>query len=547
MQNLVLNLRQPGMTLLHRAGLGGLASTLRAIERSYRRGRIRDDFIPGLVGGRFPWTIGRHAIELQFGSAEPASFLTRLFAFAFAIKQSVIDLPGTYREELSFAVRAELQLGMTLTFLQHGRVRALAPLPSVHTFEVAEQPGSQVQVEFRRCLSFKHQAGAEDLTLKGKLRTNPVEVIGPLNPGAVVRHNAFPSETKIEESVDRILPLYFAMVGSLSLPVNRGCGVLIVPDVTDLIAFADARPRMTPTSARECRIGGAGDAALQMALRLKNHRWLGRTGFAGVYAVLMRPTAWASQQKSRVQVIQLRPFDDERDPRLRQFDIAMRHLPPKIRSKEVTERLGKGKQSSSVRKTEWFWVDSILRPHIAENLARPGRRWYDNFIRLSRDRDDSGNKLSEKLRFEERGLQAMAHEQELTSDDEYAFIKSLHRAIFNTLGKIKVDAMGVGSRGKKPTQMVFNRWDRFKEGIRLDLTGAKTAAQSRFALNKILARVGTVKELTEEAALRQVQQLVFHRDWERTRDLALFALASYKRPRDADPIVGDPTEETTAN
>ena len=72
---------------------------------------------------------------------------------------------------------------------------------------------------------------------------------------------AFTGDTGIEDPPERMLPLYFALVGCLALPVNRGVAVLLVPDVTDLTEFLYDRPAMTPTTATECQIAGAADAA----------------------------------------------------------------------------------------------------------------------------------------------------------------------------------------------------------------------------------------------------------------------------------------------
>ncbi len=45
--SLTLRLNDPGMTPLHRAGLGGLATTLRAMERRHRQGRLAAHELPG--------------------------------------------------------------------------------------------------------------------------------------------------------------------------------------------------------------------------------------------------------------------------------------------------------------------------------------------------------------------------------------------------------------------------------------------------------------------------------------------------------------------
>ena len=51
---------------------------------------------------------------------------------------------------------------------------------------------------------------------RGRLVTKPIEVVGPMNPGAIVRHVAFTADTRIQEDTAHILPLYFALVGCLA-------------------------------------------------------------------------------------------------------------------------------------------------------------------------------------------------------------------------------------------------------------------------------------------------------------------------------------------
>ena len=188
-----------------------------------------------------------------------------LFLLSFRLKDGLIYLPGQYGDmPPSLAVRAEIQAGLTLTFLQHGKTRKLAKNPTSYQVD-PEGDCRPVTVEYKTCEWYKHQDGWSDLTEEksGALTAKSVEIIGPLNPGAVVRHVAFSRDTRIEEPPERALPLYFALVGCLALPVNRGMGVLVVPDVEDLTAFAVDRPLMTPSSMKECRIASAGDAALQ--------------------------------------------------------------------------------------------------------------------------------------------------------------------------------------------------------------------------------------------------------------------------------------------
>ncbi len=265
---LTMSLFAPGMSVLHRAGLGGLACTLKAMERQYRAGLLGAERLPApFEGDKPPWEIDEQTVTLRFGRPEEArEYLRKLFEFAFAIrKDGLIRLPGQYDgPEPSAAVLADLQAGLTLTFLQHGRVRALAKEVTTASYDPEGDGTPGVVVEYKKCSGFKHQKGWETLVDKsGVLVASPITVDGPISPGSVVRHVAFTGDTGIEDPPERMLPLYFAPVGCLALPVNRGVAALLVPDVTDLTEFVYDRPLMTPTTATECQIASAADAALR--------------------------------------------------------------------------------------------------------------------------------------------------------------------------------------------------------------------------------------------------------------------------------------------
>jgi hypothetical protein len=96
---LPIRLFDPGMSLLHRAGLGGLACTLKAIEREYEAGRLSKSKLPApFTGGVPPWDIDEQSVTLRFAKPENAGeYLKKLFAFAFQInKDGLIYLPGQY-------------------------------------------------------------------------------------------------------------------------------------------------------------------------------------------------------------------------------------------------------------------------------------------------------------------------------------------------------------------------------------------------------------------------------------------------------------------
>jgi CRISPR-associated protein Cas8a1/Csx13 len=532
-----MRLFAPGMSILHRAGLGGLACTLKAMERQYRAGRLRAQDLPApFTGDRPPWDIDEQTVALRFGKSENAGqYLSKLFAFAFGIrKDGLISLPGQYESELSAAALADLQTGLTLTFLQHGRVRGLAKEVTTASYDPEGEGIPGVVVQYKKCSRFKHQKGWEALVDKnGVLVTSSITVDGPISPGSVVRHVAFTGDTGIEDPPERMLPLYFALVGCLALPVNRGVAALLVPDVTDLCEFVYDRPAMTPKTARECQIAGAADAAFSAQVRIRRsprrsaevqsraRQSLAGSAIPACYAMTFTPTPWASQQKSRVATIRVPPGE------MRTLDLyerAAAHLPARVVTRTVQESTGRGKQREVVERKESFRADSVVRPLVAENLAL-GRHWYAGFVRLmTKLNPATGHPYRNQLPFERGGLHAMISDSRIWDDEgEALVVKAVHEAIRQSLGRIKQDTDGPGE--KPPSQATKNRWTKFQETLRISLAGAKTANDARHALCDLFSRAGRVPALTGGWQV-VLPKLADHR-WQLTRDLALLALASY--------------------
>lgn len=537
-QDLTLALFAPGMSIMHRAGLGGLACTLKAMEREYANGNLDDRDVPGGPwpagsGGRPkpPWTIEPNAVTLHFDTPlSEGTYLKRLFRYAFQIRKGLIFLPGQYpatdpRKE----VLAELQAGLTLTSLQHGNVRKLAKEETTYSYDPEETGIPGMIVTYKACASYKHQKGWEGLVnSRGSLQDKPVEVIGPLCPGSVVRHVAFKADTRLEDMPALILPLYFALVGCLALPVNRGVGVLIVPDVQDLDSFVVTRPLMTPQSARECRITSAGDAALQAQIRVHAGKAAKGLLAPACYAMTLQPTPWASQQKSRVNTMTV-PAEDS--GRLDKFRIALAELRPRIAHYTRTE--GKGKKKTE--KVEYFWADSVIRPLIADNLAL-GRPWYAGFTRLMVALDANNKPLREKVSFERKGLHAMIEKMDCELPGEDTIVRAVHEALRNRYGQIADENRG------NPVAMK-NRWKSEYDRWRLAFAGAKTADQLRGALVDLWSRGRTNSAL--QADWTSVLPLLSEAKWQLVRDLALLALASYQG-RIGEGDVEEPSEKPTS-
>jgi CRISPR-associated endonuclease/helicase Cas3 len=518
-----MELFAPGMTALHRAGLGGLACTLRHIERAWEQGALADEEAPGgpWPDGRPPWEIDGRSVLLLFGGPERArEYLRRLFALAFGLRDGLIYLPGQYAPPApGVAVRADLQLGLTLTFLQHNKARGLAKEPQAAQYDPEGDGVPGVTVEYRTCSSYAHQVGWKDLTSErtGCLVSDPGRVSGPLLPGAVVRHVAFDADTRAEDPPGLLLPLYFALVGALALPVSRRVAALIVPEVDDLLYFAEARPLMTPTSARECQIAGAADGALQAQVRLRARQQARAHALPGCLATTFMPTAWASKQKSRVATLSVPPGDDLR---LDRFAKALALLPPRVVTRTVEGGGGPRGRKGVPTRAEAFRADSGVRPLVAENLAL-GRPWYAGFVRLMTALDANGRPLRDRLRFERKGLHAMTATENPSMwdhDREAALVRAVHEALRCRYGQIAGENKGNPVAMKKRFGAEYDR-------RRLAFAGAKTADQFRNALCDLFSRAGNNRVLRECWA--DVLPLLADRQWQLARDLALLALASY--------------------
>jgi len=528
---LTMNLFAPGMSALHRAGLGGLACTLKAMERQFKNGLLSKSKLPApLDGDAPPWVIDEHSVTLKFGKPENAGqYLKKLFAFAFGIrKDGLISLPGQYDSEPSAAVLADLQAGFTLTFLQHGRVRGLAKEPSTATYdpEGAGVPG--VVVQYKACSYFKHQNGWEEFIDKnGCLIAGMIKVDGPISPGTVVRHVAFTGDTGAEDPPERMLPLYFAFVGCLSLPVNRGVAALLVPDVADLTEFLYDRPAMTPSTATDCQIANAADAAFRAQVRVRRNprriaemrsrarKSIAGSALPGCYAMTFTPTPWASQQKSRVATIYVAPGDDRI---LDRYERAANHLRARIAIRTTKAFIGKGKQKVTTERQDPFRADSIVRPLVAENLAL-GRKWFTGFIKLMTKNNPATDKpYRDQLQFERKGLHDMIADEEMWDEaGERLVVQAVHEAMRRRYGQI-------ADENKGKSVAMKNRMKGFREKLRLGLAGAKTEAQVRFALMDLFSRGGNNSILRE--AWQNVLPII-RKDWHLARDLSLLALVSY--------------------
>jgi CRISPR-associated protein Cas8a1/Csx13 len=239
-----LDLFAAGMTLLHKAGLAGLWMTLNAFEE--RRLQLK-------AGS---WKLADRSIELHW--TDRTEFFTSLFANSFKLtRDGLIWLTalGDPADNLQQAVIVHnAVLG---TFLQHGKSRKADPSSNpagAASFELGDET---LAVHFQRVFSYPHQQF--DLA-------DGVSVPGWLFPGAVVRHVAHGDLTAFKESSERLLPLLYAPAGVVYFQVVRRARgrrprfALVVPEISNLRDYAEARRAFLPLGAKELLVAGTAEA-----------------------------------------------------------------------------------------------------------------------------------------------------------------------------------------------------------------------------------------------------------------------------------------------
>ncbi len=524
MEGLTIDLFEPGMGPLHRAGLGGLAATILWLDDTEGGGRIDPARRPSGTLARDDRTV-----TLFWGDPRNAGpFLQKLYELAFDLRDGLIHLPGSYDplNEPTDPVKAALQQGMSQTILQYDKNRKASGPAKLRQYEIDDKP---MRFQHQNLVGYTHRSAWKDLVAsKGTLRPW-VKVIGTIAPGFVQRHTF--SSTTIEQPPGHAIALHFALVGTLSLSLGAKGGALIVPDVENLDTFAERRASLNPGDPKACQISSPADAALQAMVRLRKRNEQEFLEVRRCLAVLFKSQNWTGRQRTRAAVLDVEPDVKA----LERFAVAMRELPPRSIQASKPDKEG--------REKGWFWADSVVRPLIAENLAS-GRSWFENFRSLIIAPDGKTDETRVRLlSYEREGLMKMI-EQPWECDDEKKLVEAIHDAMGWRFTAIKSETK-YDPKTKKNADAYWNRCNRQMQRWRLAFAGAKTPDDVRNALGDMWSR--SVMEAPSNAVLKEywsdILRLFCDKDhWKLNRDLALLALASYGggKTKDVAGVVSAP-------
>lgn len=510
---LSVGLGDPGMTPLLRAGLGGLAASLRAILLAAQPSARWPSPVP-LAGGRA--VVEPSRITLEWGDSAPDEVLGALFAESFRIHApGVIHLPGASDPTKAFdlALATAVQTGLKKTFLQHGKTTAKAGAARATSVEI---DGQQIQLQVQPYSKFVHQEQGLAKVCEA-ITGRTVELAGWAYPGAAVRHVEFSSATTCEYSAAAAIAACFSLVGCLSYQLAPGNGgVLVILEPNDLVRFAGTRARLSPQRVIEAYVTGPGEAVLGVHLAMKlDEVARDRPGVACAHGVALKPMPWDQKQKYRIATVSA---SDVPAARLDAYHAIVTALPNRIAARALDEDDGD--------EDGFFAATSALRAFVAENLAR-GRRWFrgfatattggkrPRFIHYFRSRD--GKNLGALYPEERKGLTTMLQHLD---DSEAVLVRAVHVALRQRFGAIAEECREL------PAATRNNRFDNERERWRHAFAGSKTPQQIRAALADLWSRAGSNAEL--RARWPEVLPLLRADNWETARDLALVALASYQ-------------------
>lgn len=501
-------LAAPGLTPMLRAGVGGLAASLRVIRRMQAPRSSWPSPIE-LDGGQA--VVEPQHITITWGAGGPRPVFEDLIAKSFQVKKpGLVFVTAMFDQEPHPAVMAAAQRALKRTFLQHGKYTSKVEKKGGDRVLSGEVDGEAFSIEFTPYSAFVHQNAAKDIVKA--LHAGYVDLAGWAYPGAAQRHIQF-ADTRWFHTAQSALAGTFALAGTVQLVVAGTAGAaIVIPEPTDLVAFARSRPRLTPKVAREFFVASTGDAALVVELALRAESKTSLPGCENVHVVTMGRVPWDNKQKYRVATLSLSEVLPER---LEFYAQVAYDLPTRIVTTVAADQ-DEDQEAGS------FFAASALRGFVADNIAR-SKPWFEGFatatvglkkpryIHYLRQKDNRGALQTS----ERKGLMTMLSH---LVEAETSLVRSVHTALRQRFGSIASDTQG------NPAVMK-NRFSGERENWRLKFAGAKTADQVRGALADLWSRAGTIQEL--QASWPAVLELLRGTQWQLVRDLALVALASY--------------------
>ena len=269
--------------------------------------------------------------------------------------------------------------------------------------------------------------------------------------------------------------------------------VLVIPEVDDLVTYAEGDRERRNTGYESFWVANLEDAGLKFLALQAGAASTTDSRARQCQCVLFGKTKWAKQQIVRTRVETIKATQEtllhyqsgcKRFPQNRVFD-------------------DQGKDVITVSST---------RGIIADNLAK-GLPWWLHFSEKTANQN-----ISENISSEREGLQVMIEESEWEDQSKKLFVKACHEALRRIYAKI-YDHTPEGD---------YAQIERRNIRIRSELGRCKNATTLRNFISRFFAEAGQIPILQEHWE-KLLPITTGEIDWRITRDLALLALASYKK------------------
>ncbi|MGL6338023.1 MAG: type I-MYXAN CRISPR-associated Cas8a1/Cmx1 [Waterburya sp.] len=481
-----ISLSNPGMTMLHRAGVAGLYITLKALAKRYPTVKSRQ--------GNLKWVLNNDSINLDW-KGNDFETLDWLLKESFQIsKLGLISLVGLDSQTLENQLITHI--GISNTFLQHNSVLKFdGDMSQSLTID-----GLEVDIKYKKAKYYIYQNYAKELcNTKGQLLTKHIGIKGWLYPGATVKHEDFTANTQFKETIERVLALLFAPVACFYFIARKShlhntkiqyC--LVIPEITDLEFYARQRQKLNNWNYQQFYASGYSDAGFRLLTQQATLSIIQKNNLKRCQVITFGQTQWTKFQKIRnnVEVIELT------DKIIKNYQLCDRYF---------NNRVVKGENSN-------FIASSIIRELITENLAR-NLSWWHNFAMAVRNKT-----LFRLISYERKGLQEMVKNADWDEEPQKLFVKACHEALLKIYGKLY-------SRAKEGE---YTQIERENERIRSGLIRCQNSEDFRhFMTANFWSKAGNISILAEY--WEELMPLTTKpNNWKLARDLALLALASYK-------------------
>jgi CRISPR-associated protein Cas8a1/Csx13 len=545
------------MDLLERAGLAGLYMALRAAsEAKFDLSPLMwtdADLTPDSVTVR--WT----------GPAKPA--FEKIMKWAWQAMDGVLFLPAIHgkRELAQFHLRTPSHTGIMRTFLQHTNVQPkgepvtrIVQLDENREIAVSYQPpiirvpkakeGNQPKETRPKELLKPWKDLAELFDRRGEFCDESVKLSNWVYPGIAGR---YADEAAWAGLAQRAMLLMLAPTVCLFLRLQGEGGnwVFVVPDICDLVEFAETRRRMN-LDADFTDVASMGDAGLQF-LAAYSTRTSRKTLAAGCRVVAMGKVGYYASQSIRKAVLDV-PAAMFSVKRYRLLQGALPNTYVSLRVAEPGPGDSKPKPRAKPKKSppesaegngpkaKGFIKLPAARGRIADNLVN-GRSWYENLLvpqiwdldEMERQRKKKPGTSIERLWFEaicyqrSKLMKLIQEEAMWDTEAEKVFVQ----AFWEVMDSLYAQEASAANRGGSRT--IADRFEDLNDDIRRKLTQAKTRTLLRAALANMFAKAGRQKTIRSYPAA--VWRLIDHPDhWRKGRDLALLALASHRKKEERE-------------